>query len=284
MLKEYKVFFNIKNKVLQFFIFLQILSILGLLTNIQEKNVIINFISINLISIGYLGFAKVILKDRFINPFNSYISALILFLIIHVFSDDSLFFIPFILVTTILVNRLIRFTNQPIFNPIALGIFILYFIFYILFALGFIQSNIFISWWSASLVRGVEISVFSIVVTIFLLVAFLYFGIKFNKIYYSLITIIIFLIIQFALFHDLYRLLGLISGNLFFLAFIMLSEPKTSPTKKKTQIVFGLIAGILYSLLYLLDYNDRLIDFGNTIELILILIMNIIYFITKKLL
>lgn len=295
-------YFNLKSKLTQFYLFLVLLILISL---VQTNN---NFILIqsvlSVILFKFLGFIYCVVKryiyrDKLTNPNNILISISIIFLIIHQLDQNSnhSFFAQSIIIILLLIIKelnLLRIKGQPIFNPAVLSI-ILYFLIF-----DREMSTTFVSWWGANLNKNfLENDLIQFFISTIFLLLLVHFAISFKRIYYALaflvtyfslqaIIAIIFketyLVIQnhFSFFqfiinsltnyyHEILSLLG-------FFIFVMLIEPKTTPSKKQTQLLFGFIAAIIYVIL-----NSNKNTTGHNLilsddtELIAILISNLFF-------
>jgi hypothetical protein len=76
-----------------------------------------------------------------------------------------------------------------------------------------------------------------------------------------------------------------LTGNVLFLALIMLIEPKTSPIKVHQQVAFGIVAALVLTIFIALSRSGSLIigDLSLTAltEVLTILSVNLIFFIKK---
>lgn len=306
MFKDYKIFLNRKSTVFQYAIVLLIFSIFTLVSyiniSLNQFGVIAEntfydalyiFLTLNTIFFVYIYLAKALLKDKFINPLNTYITLNIIFLLLLPSLKLSIVLVPLSFIITIITNRIVRYNRQPIFNPAALGIFISFTFIYLLNLLGIVNENIFVSWWGANLIKGVPPYNF-----LFILLGLIWLGILFyyakrnNKLVYGATFTLSFIIVELilALINNSSSLLNTlddfilryIGGNLFFFGLVMLVEPKTSPTSKIEQFYYGIITAILYANFLILLSKVDIGSFGQLNEIFIILIMNLIFFISKR--
>ncbi len=303
MLKDYKVFLNPKTNTFQFAIFLLLFSIVALLSNVTDFPRILDtganrtfydaiyiFIILNFIFFVYIYLAKRFLGDKFINPLNIYITTLILFLVLHPTLLLSIILVPLTLIITIISNKFIRSQGQPIFNPAALGIFLSFLLFYFFNLFGILSESLFVSWWGTNVIKGIPpFTTLQIFTGLLWIAILLYLGWKNKKIVYGSAFIVVFVLIQAVLkflgepgFDLMGYLIGYLGGNLFFLGLVMLIEPKTSPTSTRQQLVFGIAAAILYSILIVLFNTSFLSFMGNITEIVIILLMNLVFLLNKK--
>ncbi|HLC95932.1 MAG TPA: hypothetical protein VJH97_01250 [Candidatus Nanoarchaeia archaeon] len=172
--------------------------------------------------------SRKLLKKKF-SGVHIVISALILFLLVSPGSTlkDHLFI--GLIGALFLGFKFLRYKSMPIVNPIVLALIAAYFV------TKLFSEYILISWWGTAYLNGVSI--------FFLLPAVGYAIYKFRK--YGV----------FFSFFVAYSIVSLLSGQgilpvitngtWYFLAGVMLLEPKTSPVKLRDQVWFGGAAGIL---------------------------------------
>lgn len=144
-------------------------------------------------------------------------------------------------VVAIASKHLIRLKGRHIFNPATLGLLVSLW----LFNLGDI-------WWAAA--AGFNIGGFIVPLTISLVIA----NYKADKlkvaIPFLLATAVLFAATEFVKVPPTAAgALSFASSMPYYFAFIMLSEPKTSPYAAKEQIIFGIAVAILY---FVLDFNS----------------------------
>ena len=155
-------------------------------------------------------------------------SALITGLILSIILQGAVWLLIVVSAIAILSKHIIRIKGKHIFNPAIFGLFV---------ALFLPVSQ---SWWGASNL-------------LLLLVLGLVVVHKLKRFH----LVLPFLAVQAALMavllsFDLSQLIDyFLSGSLIFFTFYMLIEPITSPLKMKSQIVFGVLAGVFASVLYI---------------------------------
>ncbi len=206
------------------------------------------------------------------NIANTIISCLIIFLVLHYGSKPTDALTTMFIITLVIFSKFfIKWKGSPIFNPVVLGLFALE-----LFANIFPSINLnFISWWGASYSFG------SIPFALILIAIWIIFSFKnWRKwpvalSYLIFFTIGAFITMQMAGDPSILDFLKFTftDSTIYFFAFIMLCEPRTSPLMRKQQIIYGLIAAI-FSTLYLTTNFP-------TSSLLAILIPNLYFFITK---
>ncbi|MBI3037356.1 RnfABCDGE type electron transport complex subunit D [Candidatus Woesearchaeota archaeon] len=134
----------------------------------------------------------------------------------------------------------IRLKGHHIFNPATLGLLVSLFV----FGLGDV-------WWAAE--AGIRISDFFLPLTLFLIIANYTAGKLMAAIPFLLATSALYAITQFvAVPFTASGLLSFFTSMPFYFAFIMLSEPKTSPYPPGQQVVFGIAVAVVY---FLLDFS-----------------------------
>ncbi len=136
----------------------------------------------------------------------------------------------------IVSKYLLRLKGRHIFNPAALGLLVSLF----LFGLGDV-------WWAAS---GFNLAGFAVPVTLLLIIA----NYKADKLKASIpflaVTAILYGVTQFInVPFTPVGLLNFFASLPFYFAFIMLSEPRTSPNAQKEQVTFGVMVALLFFIL-----------------------------------
>lgn len=181
---------------------------------------------------------------------NTIITTLIIFLILHYGISDLNY------VTTLIATFVAVFSkfyleprSMPIVNPAVLGILVAAGISYLIPSLG----NPLVSWWGASFMGYFSL----IIIALWVLFGFS----KWRK-WPLFITFIIAQAVFFAIRGEsLNGLIGIFTDStIYFLATIMLADPKTSPILKSQQVIFALIAAASYNffLHFGLPYFDML--------------------------
>lgn len=200
---------------------------------------------------------------------NTLISALIFFLVYH-YTNTFIGLIPYSigLVAIQLYKNFGYFKGLSLINPALLGLAIAEITCFIMQAFFQIDLNSlpFISWWGAQF--GTYASL------ILILVWFAYGPRKWNKQWILIPFMGLFLLAISLLSEPQHILAGLLSSTTYFFAAIMLIEPKTSPALRKPQIIYGLIAGLVY-------FGLR--HFGiEYYELIALATANLYYFVARQ--
>lgn len=193
--------------------------------------------------------------------YNTLTTSLIIFLVCHHFLEPNNIIFPLVATFSAIFSKFFLIhKGMPIFNPAAFGIL-----------LGLFITKIpglspgFVSWWGVSFQGYVSLALIAI---------WILFGLKTWK---KWPIVIIFLLTHFAYlaFTNL-ETLKFVATNatIYFLATVMLIEPKTSPFSKKEQIIYVLIAALTYNLLF----HFKIAYF----EIYSILTANFYYFLSKR--
>jgi Na+-translocating ferredoxin:NAD+ oxidoreductase RnfD subunit len=190
-------------------------------------------------------------KKKITNLESPIISGLIIGCVLSVYS--KLWIFPVCGIITILFKHVIRWKSKHIFNPAALGILITTLFF-----------DTFTEWKGA----------YNYLILIPIGGYFMY---RFNRWKLGLSYFITSaLLVTLQAIHDKTGLIDAILYLNYFFLFIMLIEPKTTPSPKKQQILFGSLTGITASIIYL---------FPSPVDAVLpaLLIWNLLFFIFKNL-
>jgi len=258
MVNDLKTYINPKNPLFRFFLFLSLFGIISFIDLIiptpsptERGNYILIFGMTMLFALVLLGMTRYGFGMRTQNPLNFFISAWIVFLLIH--PTTSLWYYPVALAMIILGKKVLRWNNLTILNPAGLALALTTFLstglsFFIPEADTFL-----VSWWGADLFQNTLSStpLLNLAIPITLLAGLFYFAKTFKKIPYVLSFYATFLSITFinsSITMPFDRSLNLVSLMIFnataFFALVMLTEPKTSPIFQGQQLVIGCIAGI----------------------------------------
>ncbi|OGK15646.1 hypothetical protein A3H80_02140 [Candidatus Roizmanbacteria bacterium RIFCSPLOWO2_02_FULL_37_19] len=268
MLPEVRKFFNIRNPLFQFFLYLAffvLIAHLDLLLFSKNSSDQLRF-TIQLITIlitGILLYIVSVLKLNFrhANPLNILISSMIVYILIH--PTNPWIFFPLTIFFAWIGKYFIKYKNLPMFNPAGFGIFLTYYVTTFLQKIGVSNDVLLVSWWGADMQQYFlnEIPIFNMMVSLLLLFGFLYFIQKYNKhILVSTFFVtfsIIFLLYNFFFHITFQESIKILSMNMFtsfaFLMLIMIPEPKTSPNLSKHQTVIGILgASVLFFLTWYL--------------------------------
>lgn len=259
MIQELQKYLQLKNPITQFFVFLCILlgvTLVDLLLYESSSSMRIAYL-INLAIVMGSGILYVILnyyifKFPNVNVANIGISAIIIYLVVHVTSPWWIYVLT--MACMFLGKLLIRYKNLPVFNPAALGIVIAYLVTYALKAAGVTQQTLFESWWGADIqFTFAEKIPLLYVIPILLLPGFFIAAKRFNKLQHA-----VWYFFTYTFLYVLYlfgregsisnvgeMLLSFATGSYLFLAFVMVTEPKTSPVQKDHQMFLGIAGGTL---------------------------------------
>jgi len=136
-------------------------------------------------------------------------------------------------VIAIVQKRVIRLNNRPIFNPASFGL--------VLAGLLFAADH---GWWAAAVLPAV------IIFGLFIVVVFgrLHLVAPYLLAYWALSGVMILLGLRAGLLENI-----IVDGTMLFFSFLMLVEPRTSPSVRKGRIVYGVIAGVLAAVLIALN-------------------------------
>lgn len=259
MVNDLKTYINPKNPLFRFFLFLSFFGAISVLDLIiptpspseRSKYVLIFGMTV-LFALVLLGMIRYGFGMRTQNPLNFFISAWIVFLLIH--PTTSLWYYPFALAMIILGKIVLRWNNFTVINPAGLALSLTTFLstglsFFIPEAGTFL-----VSWWGADLFQNTlsSMPVLNVIVSVSLFAGFFIFAKTFKKVPYVLSFYATFLSITFlnsSITMPFDRALNLVSLMIFnattFFALVMLTEPKTSPIFKSQQLVIGCMAGII---------------------------------------
>jgi len=157
-----------------------------------------------------------------------------------------------------------QFKRQVIFNPAALGLLGLSLLMTLVYGNDALLPT-FVSWW------GTDFGGYLALIILLPLIS--YAAYKFRKIY--LVTAFLAFNAVWLYFYGGVEALvyPYITGTLYFLAGVMLLEPKTSPTKKIGQIVAALVAVMAYRYAYVIGFNN--------VELWAIIAVNVVNLLSK---
>ncbi len=303
MIKTIKSYFDIRSKLTQFTVLILLFSLLSLFQLFNQTKLFhssaISLLLIHIFVLIYYVISKKYLHDKFLNLQNIIISANIIYLIVHPTEFDALnnlaFFDLFLAVFIgVICNRFLRYKGFPIFNPAALAVLVTFVFTSLLVQLNLRDMPIFISWWGANLLKindANSIMNFAVALTVGGL--FVYYSYSFKKFYYGFVFLISYFLLDFgfAIVNNqsinsiLLHFINVIFTFGIFFAFVMLSEPKTSPIGKEILVIYGFIDAFVYFLLDILSQagltNLGFVDLGENIAISTIILMNLIYFIQK---
>lgn len=181
----------------------------------------------------------VFLKKVFRFPYSGFISGIIIGSIAPLNASAVAIFVA--AAVAISSKYVLRLKGRHIFNPATLGLLVSLW----LFKLGD-------QWWAA--VAGLNIAGFTVPLTLLLIFA----SYKADKLKVSIpflfATALLYAVTEFVKVpFTAQGMLSFASFMPYYFAFIMLSEPKTSPYAAKEQIVFSIAVALLY---FVLDFNS----------------------------
>ncbi|MBT4936832.1 hypothetical protein HON22_02845 [Candidatus Peregrinibacteria bacterium] len=208
--------------------------------------------------ISYYGFLFLSGKHKMLS--NSIITTCILFLLLSPGETYIEFLYPlFAVLTAFFIKFFIEYKNLHPINPAVGGLLIL-----ILIPIISSMPEPFISWWGAAFNGSWSLLLLSPIL--------LYVLFKFKKYGIFLSFIVSYFMLQYFLGTSMDVMKFYITtGTLYFMAGVMLVDPKTSPIIMREQIVFGIFAGVLFGML---QYHS--ISYS---ELLSIGIMNFLFFV-----
>jgi hypothetical protein len=251
------------NPIKQTALFLSIYSLGAIILGYQSGMLLHLGLTLGFALILFTAFSKITKKKK--NIWDTVITGLILFLILHYTQSNSLFDLVDLVVftppetfkTSLLFKSIyaitattiamvfkffVEFKKMPIINPVVAGLLgaILLLDINPLIPESWDFGSIFISWWGTNFAGYISLALIAI---------WIMFGLKKWRKYNVLIS--------FLIAHGIIILfrgepLGFLEfiytdATIYFFAAIMLIEPKTSPLKKDHQIAYGIFAALLYN-------------------------------------
>ncbi|NCP67591.1 hypothetical protein GW756_04955 [bacterium] len=255
-----------KNPLFVFTLGLQVFA-LGALAYNFRTSVIMLLISVVLGAIASFYLLKSIQPKGGHLPVNTAVSALIAFLLLNPalnLSLETLFWTFLGGVLVVMAKYGPRYKKQLIFNPATFGLLLLSTFITAIYGSDALLPT-FVSWWGTDYAGSWAL--------IILLPLVSYATYKFRKLY---------LVISFLIFNALwiYFNAGLealvypyTTGTIYFLAGVMLLEPKTSPTKKYWQIGAALLAVITYRYIGYFGVNN--------VELWAVIAVNLVHLLSR---
>ncbi len=219
--------------ILYYLIFLVMIALVFSLLGALSFSPISLIISVALIT-GICWITNFLFSKAYDAPTNVesvYISALILILILQpIQSVADLPLIIFASVLTMATKYILALHKKHLFNPVAIAI--------VLTAVGFGGSA---SWWI-----GTAIMLPASLLGILIVRKIRRFDLVFYFFFTAAVAILGMRMIQGGNVLTAIRQVAL-SSPIFFFAFIMLTEPLTTPPTKKLQILYGAVVGVLFS-------------------------------------
>lgn len=260
ILKDFRKYINIRNKSLQFFFVLLGLILISLLDLfflelnfglVAVSNLFLLFASVLLI----YEVVMTVMKSIKSSSLNIAISSVIAYVVIH--PDQGWWTYPLLILGIILGKHYIRTKTGPIFNPVALSIFFVYLFSVVTTLLGITSQTLFVSWWGADLVfSSLQFVPLIAIFALAMLSVLLFYAKTFRKLYVGGYTLLVFTLLTIMFDFRPQELIPTIytiwTGSFAYLAFVMMTEPKTTPIHKKDQIIVGVSAGIILYLLNIL--------------------------------
>ncbi|MCX6734787.1 MAG: hypothetical protein NTZ25_02640 [Candidatus Peregrinibacteria bacterium] len=206
------------------------------------------------------------------NIWNTIISCLIIFLVLHYGSKPTDALATMLVVAFVVFSKyFMEWKGSPIFNPVVLGFLALELL------SNFVPSLklSFVSWWGASYSFG------PVPVTLILIAIWIIFSFKVWRKWYAALSYLIFLAI--GLFVSM-KIAGdstaldflkftFTNSTIYFFTFVMLAEPRTSPLMRNQQIIYGFIAAVFSTISALTHFP--------TSDLLAILVPNLYFFVIK---
>lgn len=258
MINDIKKYLNWKNPTFQFSILLVVvvcLSFLDLIwfasSDAERIRDVVNLISVFAITEGFYVLNYYFFKIKNINYLHLGITGSIIFLVVHPTTPWYLYMAAAAL--AILGKTFIRDRGAPIFNPAALGIALGYLLSLILLKAGIVRETLFESWWGSDLqFTFFKFSPVLWVISFAILGLFIYYCKRFNKLNHAVAYYVTYIGLSFLYYQVkdvpiiwMTYLMNIFTGSFIFLAFVMVSEPKTSPVMKNQQIWLGITGGVI---------------------------------------
>ncbi len=288
MIQDLKKYLNLKTPLFQFSLFLSLfgaLSTIDLLIStvnpVERNQYLMNAIVVFITASAVYYLIRYGFGVKGANPINFLISTWIVYLLIH--PTNSIWYFIIAIVAIGVGKYLLRRSNLPIFNPAALALAITYGISVTVTWFNPGVRTLLVSWWGVDMTQNITntIPVLNIVVPAFFLAVFVRYAGAFRRFRYGLIFFVTFLASMFvytAITESLPNALSLTSSNLFnargFCAFVMLSEPKTSPIFPWQHVIIGIASGLALSIFYtalgtvIIDPLLTVVLFANLVTLL----------------
>lgn len=285
---DIKKYLNLKQPIAQVLLFLKLLLILTLVDLfIYEPSQTVPVLSaLGLVlctTLLWYWIAKFFMGHTGLNLLNLSISAIIVFLLVH--PSTPLWLFPVTLLITFGLKSFIRFKGQPVFNPAAPGLFVTWLLTLGLQSAGVLDKTLFVSWWGADvLFTFTEESMILGILPFLLFFGLLFVANRFRKLIHASFYLGTFVMVYLAYSgsFSLELLSGLLFSSLAFLAFVMVTEPKTAPVQQTQQIVLGIVGGILLFLFYNYFPEHVPVLSFSTGDLIALLLLNLFTFAWKQ--
>lgn len=244
---------------------LAIYALGAILVNLNQDVIYHLLATVGFGTILFFVFSKLSGKKK--NIYNTLISSLIIFLVLHYGIETTDLVYPLLATfITIFSKFFLEIKGSPVINPVVFGLLLTYFITTLVPSL----EPLFISWWGTAYSYN-EIPIALIIIAIWILFFF--------KTWRKYPILISFLLVHAVVIYFQQGLDSLkfifTDATIYFFASIMLIEPRTSPILKKEQIIYGFLAVLAYNLIKYLGYAH--------FDLLAITIANLYFFISKKL-
>jgi len=233
---------SLKNKLEKIFqiplqttaLYLSLLAFLAVVLKFDTQFLVVQTLRflVLLVAVGVPSFVQhrqAALKYPFV--LNRLITILILFLLID---ESAPLWITFVVgLATALVKHFVRLNRLPVFNPAAVGV--------VLAA----ANGVFDTWWGVSF--SPRITDYWLSSALLLTLPFgMYVAYKYKKLPISLSFFGVLALLS-TLMQESVPILMLFEGTVIFFALVMATEPKTSPTQRNQQLIFGVSLAILSS-------------------------------------
>lgn len=256
MLLDLDTFFNLKNSLTRFFVFLTFFA--GIATfdaYTSEPAVITQLIVLMCLALLAIYWLRAKQKITVLNPLNFLISTLIIHLLIH---PTTTFIYPISALFVLTLSKMAKRNGQPIFNPTVLALITTYYVSLLFHKVGLVQDTLLISWWGADMSQAFldTLPAAQIIVSTFFLVGFIYCALQYRK--HILMGMFFMMVMGCVYFANMYVthtpvatlefLLASLFNSFAFMTCVMISEPKTSPSFMKQQALVGIVGGLLFYL------------------------------------
>ena len=284
MWEDLKKYLNPKQPIFQVLTFLKVILILSVVDLFiyepaQTAPLLSALALVVCTTLMWYWVAKFLMGQTGLNLMNLTISAIIVFLLVH--PGTPLWLYPVTLLFTFGLKSVIRYKGQPVFNPAAFGLLAAYIFTVALKQANILDTPLFVSWWGADvLFTFAEGTLLQWIVPLALFGGFLFAANRFRKLLHALFFIGTYLMAYIAYSGNLNGAViwGLLMSSLSFMAFIMVTEPKTSPVQQTQQIVLGIIGGFYLFLFYnYFPEHVRFLSFSVG-DLIALLLLNLTTF------
>ncbi len=243
---------------------LSIYSLAAILINLDQEVIYHLFATVGFALLLFVIFSKLSGKKK--NIYNTLISSLIIFLVLHYGVETKDLIYPLLATfITIFTKFFLELKGSPIINPVVFGLLLAHLLTMIIPGL----EPLFISWWGAGYsYNGIPIAL--IIIAVWILLLF-----KTWRKFPALISFLALHAIIIAAQQDIEFLkFTFTDATIYFFASIMLIEPRTSPILKKDQIIYGILAALVYNGLKYIGLNH--------FDLLAIVVANLYFFIQKQ--